>query len=86
MKTMLDVLELPDGLRRLVNWILREGSVTAAQTASFLNTDESTARTLLHDMQREGYVYPVGGDAQRYEVRLTKRGPKRAPDIWNAFD
>lgn len=53
MKTMADVLALPDDSRRLVKWSLSQGQVTVAEAAEFLGVEASIARRLLEELRNQ---------------------------------
>jgi hypothetical protein len=86
--TMADVLSLPDDLRRLVNWIVREGDVGLAQVSAFLEQDEANARATLASLIEKGFAleFEIHGE-NRYRVRLAPRRKHEVPlDIWQALD
>jgi len=94
--TMADLVALPEDQRRLVNWLLRQGTmkrqaVTAAEAATHLGQDETKIRNMLDVLVSEGLVKASGdvaraGDA-RYEVCLTlRRGRKIPEEIWKALE
>ncbi|MGA2789552.1 MAG: aromatic amino acid transport family protein [Candidatus Bathyarchaeia archaeon] len=94
--TMADLVALPEDQRRLVNWLLRQGTmkrqaVTAAEAATHLGQDETKIRNTLDALVSEGLVKASGDVARagdvRYEVCLTlRRGRKIPEEIWKALE
>ncbi len=85
--TMMDVLTLPDDLRKLFNWMMRQEEVGIADVTTFLKHDEATARKLIADLVERCFVREnqVGGETH-YRVRLApKRGREVPLDIWQAL-
>ncbi len=77
--TMADVLELPEPLRRLVNWMMRETEVTLTQVAEFTSQSEDDTRRTLAGLIEKGFVREIPvKPVPRYRVRL---GRKRGQDI-----
>ena len=80
--TMVDVLALPDELRTIVTWLLRQGEAGLPQLAAHVEQDEATARTLLADLIAQGFVQEVpdeGKGQPRYRVRLAAKRGRRLP-------
>ncbi len=85
--SMADVLDLPDDLRRLFNWMMRQEEVGLADVAAYLKKDEPSARKLLADLVERCFIREihVGGEL-RYRVRLApKRGREVPLNIWQAL-
>jgi hypothetical protein len=86
--SMADIISLPDGLRRLVNWMVRERQVEAESAAAFIGEDVDSVRALLADMIEQGYVteFEMRGETY-YRVRLAARRGRDIPlDIWDCLD
>ncbi len=86
--SMTDVFSLPDSQAGLVGWITRQGRVSLAETAAFLQQDEDGARALLDDLSDQGFVGERAGSEGEtlYEVRLaTRRGRQGSAQIWQAL-
>lgn len=94
--TMADLVALPEDQRRLVNWLLRQGTVkrqgvTAAEAATHLGLDETKIRNALDALVSEDLL-KVSGDVARagdvrYEVCLTLRGGRKIPEeMWKALE
>jgi hypothetical protein len=76
--TMADVLVLPDELRTIVTWLLRQQEGGLPEVAALVGQDEANARALLADLVVQGFVQEVRSQDEgkpRYQVRLAaKRG------------
>lgn len=86
--TMGDILDLPESLRQLVNWVLRAGDVGVREVATHLGQDEAVAASLLADLSRKGLVreFQVAGE-MRYQVRTRDRPKRGVPsDVWRALE
>lgn len=85
--SMADVLTLPDELRRLFNWMMRQEEVGLAEVAAHIGQDESKARKLIADLVERCFVreIPIGGET-RYRVRLAQKRGREVPlNIWQAL-
>jgi hypothetical protein len=86
--TMADILALPDDLRKLVNWMLRQEDVTLQQLAAHVEHDEATTRAMVAGLVASGMVreLPLNGEP-RYRVRLAPKQRRELPaDLWRALD
>jgi len=94
--TIADLVALPEDQRRLVNWLLRQGTtkrqaVTATEAATHLGQDEIKTRNMLDALVSEGLV-KVSEDAAHtsephYQLCLTlRRGRKIPEEIWKALE
>ena len=86
--TMAEVLGLPDDVRRLINWMMRQRAATLADAARFMQCDEAAARGRLADLVEQGFVreFELRGTLY-YQVRLApKRGRAMPADLWQALD
>jgi DNA-binding IclR family transcriptional regulator len=83
--TMVDILALPDELRTIVTWLLRQGESGLLELAAHVEQDEATARTLVTDLVAQGFVQEVPDEGKgqlRYRVRLAaKRGRRLLLDL-----
>ena len=85
--TMADVLELPDSLRSLVNWMMRKEEVTLDQVTEYLSQDDKSAQAMISALVEKGFVreYVVKG-VHRYRVRIASRPKRELPtNLWNAL-
>ena len=83
-----DILDLPDPLRELMQWMLREDVVTLRDTMAQISPDEATTRSALGALVDKGFVQEVRvGDETHYKVRLKAR-PRRGlpPNLGRALD
>ena len=93
---MADLVALPEDQRRLVNWLLRQGTMkrqamTATEVATHLGQDETKIRNALDALASEGVVRTsqdaAGTGETRYELSLIlRRGRKIPREIWNALE
>ena len=85
---LLDILQMPDDKRQLVNWILRRQSVNVAQTAAHLRQDETSAQRMLDELVEQGQLQRTWQAAQAmYRVRLAQRKGRQLPaEIWRALE
>ncbi len=85
---MADLIELPESLRTLVNWMLRQQTVRLSQAAAFLGQDEAAARATVGALIEKGFVRErlMKGETC-YRVRLAPRRARQAAlDVWKALD
>jgi predicted ArsR family transcriptional regulator len=85
--TPADLLDLPAPLRRLMNRITREGSLTVAAAAKHLEESEDSAREMLDSLVGNGYLErEEHGEGWVYRTRFgRKRGRKLPGGIWSAL-
>jgi len=94
--TVADLVALPEDQRRLVNWLLRQGTVkrqavTAVEAATHLGQDETKIRNTLDALVSEGVVKKsedaAGTGETRYQLSLIlRRGRKVPKEIWKALE
>ena len=78
--TMVDLLNLPDSERQLVNWMRRHADCTLAGIAAHLCCDEVKALALLDNLLSKGYIYQVEAAGQpSYHVQITSLQRQRIP-------
>ncbi len=86
--SMADILELPESLRALINWMMRQEDVTLQEISAYLQQDQTHACAMLGELVEKGFVreVPIKGE-QRYRVRLAPKRKKDIPsDLWKALD
>jgi hypothetical protein len=86
--SMLDVLEMPETLRGVVQWLMRHGAVPAAEIAAHTALNETAVRELLAPLIEKGDVieFELKGK-MAYRVRLAaKRKRDATSDIWQALN
>jgi hypothetical protein len=86
--SMTDILELPDPLRELMQWMLREDVVSLQDTMAQTSQDEASTRSALGTLVDKGLVQEVrvGGETH-YKVRIKSRARRALPlNLWRALD
>lgn len=85
--TMSDVLNLPDQLRKLVNWMMREEEVSFSQILAHINQSEDEARAMLTTLIEKGFVREILVKPEpRYRVRLGHKRKQQVPlNIWETL-
>ena len=86
--SMADILALPDELRKLVNWMLRQEEVSLQQLAVHVGHDEATTHAMVAELVEQGFVREVNLKSEhRYHVRLAPKKKRDLPaDLWRALD
>lgn len=86
--SMADILDLPDPLRRLMNWLMRQDEPGLADVASFINEDEAKTRAMLDELCEKGFVRELQISGKLYyRVRLARRRKSQLSlDIWQALE
>lgn len=84
---MPDLLELPEPLSSLLNWLMRKGQATFADVTAFLGGDEVHTRAVLAGLRDRGFVREIEiHGLTQYRVRLApKRGRALPSDLWQAL-
>lgn len=83
----LDILDLPDQERQLVNWIMRQGEVSFAEIAARIDQGEQAARSAIADLIARGILQEEKKkDQQCYRVLLVTKAKRPVADIWKALD
>jgi DNA-binding IclR family transcriptional regulator len=87
MKTMADLLFLPETERSLMQWLLRQQSANLTEVAAFLAQNEAEAERILNELIDQGFVRLKESDQQQsYQPSLaSRRGRQVSSDIWNAL-
>ncbi|MEW5861542.1 MAG: ArsR family transcriptional regulator [Cyanobacteriota bacterium] len=85
---MLDMMNLPDDLRKLVNWMMRQKNVTLAEVAAHTGDGEEVVRTQLEALVAQGFVQELEqGETLRYRTRLApKQRSKLSTNIWQNLE
>jgi hypothetical protein len=86
--SMTEIITLPDPLRRLINWMIRERQVELEAAAAYFGQDVPVVEAMLTDMIEKGYVTRLEmRDKVYYRVRLApKRGREIPLNIWQSLD
>jgi hypothetical protein len=84
---MSDLLELPEPLSSLLNWMMRKGQATLADVTVFLGEDEVHTRAILAGLRDRGFVREIEiHGLTQYCVRLApKRGRALPSNLWQAL-
>ena len=73
-RTMADVLELPENLRPIIDYLIEHGESELPQVAAHIGQDETSTHALLTDLIEKGFVQEiVARKKHRYRVRLVSR-------------
>lgn len=82
------ILDLPDALREVITWMLRETHVDLAQMIAHLGKGESDARAMIGSLLAQGYVREIDIKGQvQYRVRLKPKRKHNMPsNLWKALE
>ena len=83
-----DVSTLRDPLRRLINWMTRQGEVSLAEITAHTGGNEWIAQLMVDELIEMGFVQPLEGSVDpRYRIHLAARHGRQVPsEIWQALD
>ena len=83
-----ELTDLPDELRRLVQWVARRGDAAAADVAEGLGLSVDDAARLLSDLEAKGFARSEEADGvRRYNVAFGMRPTRELPiDLWALLD
>ncbi len=86
--SLMDILNLPDPLRALLNWMMRAGETGLQDITAHLEQEEEQAKRLLAGLVDKGLVLEGGTqDRPRYRVRFnSKQSRGVSPNLWKALD
>jgi glutamate dehydrogenase (NAD(P)+) len=87
-RSMASIVALPDSLRQLVNWMMRQQEVRLAEVVAHTGQEEEAVCAMLDTLVEQGFVREteVAGEP-RYRIRLApKRGRQLPQDIWQLLD
>jgi len=82
--TMADVLELPQEMRHLTTWMMRQREVTLAEAMRYMGQSETELRPALRFLVDKGFATEVEVDGQaHYRIRmLLKQNRQVSIDLW----
>jgi hypothetical protein len=85
---MSDLIAFPDGIRKMLNWMVRQKVVQVATVINFLGEDESSAQELIDELVNKGLVEEIITDqGPQYQVTIHSTKKYRVPDkIWKVID
>ncbi|MBE9205008.1 ArsR family transcriptional regulator [Nostoc sp. LEGE 06077] len=81
----LDIIDLPDEQRQLVNWITRQQKVSLSEVSSYLNITEELAQQQLQILITQGFIQE-SEDSQLvfYQPRfVTQKKSNLNQNIWD---
>ena len=79
-RTMADVLELPENLRPIIDYLIEQGESELPEVAAHIGQEETSTHTLLTDLIDKGFVQElVASGKHSYRVRLVSRRRIRFP-------
>lgn len=86
--TMADVLDLPEGQQKLMNWLIRQGEASLSEAAHQFQLSESDTQQQLKAMMELGFVQQIEmGNHIKYQPLTATRRSRRLPGgIWDALD
>lgn len=86
--SMTGVLELPEGERKLLSHMLRNGDVDLNQAAILLEISPDMARKGLRNLADKGFILEMGSDTMPvYRALVSPRRTRTLPEhIWRALD
>ncbi len=79
-----DILSLPESLRKLCNWLLKQGDVSLGQVVEFTQQSEAETRSMLAELIEKGFVreIPVKPEPM-YRIRLGRTAAQQIPiNLW----
>ena len=87
-RTMAEVLALPDALRQLVNWMLRQHTVSFDDVVAHTGQDVQTAHARLDALIEQGFVRCVdAAGAAHYQVCLGSQPRRQSSQrLWQMLD
>ena len=85
---MADVVALPDPLRQLATWMLRQDPVSREKVVAHLGQETEQVRALLDTLVVEGFAHVQHHEGvPQYRLSLVSR-PRRHParDLWQTLN
>ncbi len=85
--SLAEAFTLPDSQRRLINWLMRQETVSLAEVTAHSDQSEDETRTMLNTLIEQGFIRETEVEGQpHYQVRLAPRRGRQLPeDIWQAL-
>src|SRR5215467_3808712 len=83
-----DVRTLREPLRRLINWMTRQGEVSLAEITAYTGGNEWIGQLMVDELIEMGFVQPLEGTGDsRYRIHLAGRHRRQVPfDIWQSLE
>ncbi|GAB4285718.1 MAG: hypothetical protein Fur0025_17590 [Oscillatoriaceae cyanobacterium] len=84
----LDILELPEAKRHLVNLLIRQKRMTLTELAAAVGEPETSLCQTISELVSQGFVQEMELEGQLcYQVMRASKPKRRvASDIWKALD
>jgi predicted ArsR family transcriptional regulator len=84
-KKMIDVINLPDEQRQIINWITHQQKVTLSEVAVHLNIAEEQAQKHLQNLIEQGFIQELNdSELTYYQPRFaTQKQSKLSQNIWD---
>jgi len=84
-KSILDIMNLPDEQRQLVNWIIQQQKVSLSEVAVHLNISEELAQQHLQTLITQGFIQkPDNSEPEYYQPQFpTQKKSKLTQNIWD---
>ena len=77
---ILDIIDLPDELRQIANWIIRQKQATLQEVATHTNLSESVVQEHLQTLIEGGFIQELKDNHScYYQSRLGKKNKSRLP-------
>ncbi|MBN1487051.1 MAG: hypothetical protein JW981_05370 [Anaerolineae bacterium] len=86
--SMADVLALPDPLRNLVNWMIREQQVELTEIMEYADQDRNATASMLESLLEKGLVSKNERQGKvYYRIRLAPKRRREIPlNIWESME
>src|SRR5215813_11634126 len=83
-----DVRTLREPLRRLINWMTRQGEVSLAEITAYTGGNEWIGQLMVDELIEMGFVQPLEGTGDsRYRIHLAARHGREVPlEIWRSLE
>ena len=88
---MTDILDLPDAIRQVVRWILRQKYVSLPELAAYLGIDNDTTLSVIEMLTQKGFLEESKETKNKqYRIRTstiihTAEHKKPTLDLWETF-
>jgi Fic family protein len=77
---IIDIIDLPDELRQIVNWIIRQKQVTLQEVIAHTNLSEPVAKEHLQTLVDGGFIQELNENGLcYYQSRLGNKRKSRLP-------
>ncbi|AFY41889.1 winged helix-turn-helix domain-containing protein [Nostoc sp. PCC 7107] len=85
--SQLNILDLPDEQRQLINWITRQQTATVSEVVTYLNISEELVKQHLQTLVNQRFIQELNdGESVYYRPLFTsKQKSKLNSKIWDKF-